>query len=308
MKGVTMELRHLRYFVAIAEERSFTRAAERLWVAQPGLSTQIRRLEAELGVQLFIRHTRGVDLTDAGSLFFSRAQETLAAAELASRTGRDIEDGIVGSLRIGLSTTPGYRPAERLLDSFARLRPAVEVTTVEAYGGALARDLCDGRLDAVVAPSGVGTAELDRLHLGSEPWVVLVARAHKLGVGGPVSAEELRDEDLLITGHRDAAGYDRAVLETLKSCGVEPSLRRGAPGPALLSAVSAGEALALSTEPGSADPSLVVRPLDPPRTQSFELLWQGGARSSALTHLISTAEELAQSSNDARRPLLRAVA
>jgi DNA-binding transcriptional LysR family regulator len=75
-----MELRHLRYFVAIAEERSFTRAAERLWVAQPGLSTQIRRLEAELGVQLFIRHTRGVDLTDAGSLFFSRAQETLAAS------------------------------------------------------------------------------------------------------------------------------------------------------------------------------------------------------------------------------------
>ena len=84
-----MELRHLHYFVAIAEERSFTRAAERLWTAQPGLSTQIRRLEAELGVRLFDRHTRGVDLTDAGELFLERARATLAAAEEALSTGRD---------------------------------------------------------------------------------------------------------------------------------------------------------------------------------------------------------------------------
>ena len=69
-----MELRHLRYFVAIAEERSFTAAAERLWVAQPGLSTQIRRLETELGVRLFERHARGVDLTEAGALFLERAR------------------------------------------------------------------------------------------------------------------------------------------------------------------------------------------------------------------------------------------
>src|SRR5271167_2601665 len=69
-----MELRHLHYFVAIAEERSFTRAAERLWVAQPGLSTQIRRLETELGIKLFERHTRGVDLTSAGELFLECAR------------------------------------------------------------------------------------------------------------------------------------------------------------------------------------------------------------------------------------------
>src|SRR2546421_10392810 len=98
-----MELRHLRYFVAIAEERSFTRAAERLWVAQPGLSTQIRRLEAELGVQLFERHTRGVNLTPAGELFLERARVAIAAAETAAATGRDLEEGVIGSVRLGVA-------------------------------------------------------------------------------------------------------------------------------------------------------------------------------------------------------------
>jgi DNA-binding transcriptional LysR family regulator len=96
-----MELRHLRYFVAVAEERSFTRAAERLWVAQPGLSTQIRRLETELGVRLFDRHTRGVDLTDAGRLLLERARVVLAAADTAQATGEDIRAGLNGSLRLG---------------------------------------------------------------------------------------------------------------------------------------------------------------------------------------------------------------
>src|SRR4029078_4974674 len=92
--GIVMELRHLHYFVAIAEERSFTRAAERLWVAQPGLSTQIRRLEDELGVRLLERHTRGVDLTRAGELFLDRARVALAAVEAAGAIGRDLEDGV----------------------------------------------------------------------------------------------------------------------------------------------------------------------------------------------------------------------
>src|SRR5208283_4403329 len=104
-----MELRHLRYFVAIAEERSFTRAAERLWVAQPGLSTQMRRLEAELGVQLFERHTRGVDLSQAGKLFLERARVAIAAADTAAATGRDLDAGVIGSVRLGVAGGARWR-------------------------------------------------------------------------------------------------------------------------------------------------------------------------------------------------------
>src|SRR4029077_1215643 len=115
-----MELRHLTYFVAIAEERSFTRAAERLWVAQPGLSTQIRRLEAELGVQLFERHSRGVDLTSAGALFLERARAQLAAAEAAGATWRDLESGVAGTVRLGLATSARSHLTPVVLERFTR--------------------------------------------------------------------------------------------------------------------------------------------------------------------------------------------
>jgi DNA-binding transcriptional LysR family regulator len=145
-----MELRHLRYFVAIAEERSFTRAAERLWVAQPGLSTQIRRLEGELGVRLFERHTRGVDLTEAGTLFLERARAALAAADAASSTGSDLKGGVAGTLRLGLATPARWEGTAALLERFARERDGVELTVLEGYGGTLWHDLRDGRLDALI--------------------------------------------------------------------------------------------------------------------------------------------------------------
>src|SRR3954462_9174272 len=119
-KDPTVELRHLRYFVAIAEERSFSRAAERVWIAQPGLSTQIRRLEAELGIKLFERHTRGVDLTAPGERFLERARAALAAAELALSTGRNLEAGLVGTVRLGLAAETPAAIVPSLLAAFAR--------------------------------------------------------------------------------------------------------------------------------------------------------------------------------------------
>ena len=299
-----MELRHLRYFVAIAEERSFTRAAERLWVAQPGLSTQIRALESELGVQLFDRHTRGADLTQAGELFLERARTALAAADIARSTGHDLEEGLVGSVRLGIVTGAGWPGTSALLGHFGRARPGIELTVVESFGGTLLRDLRDRRLDALIAPSEFGSAELRRVRLGRERWLVLAGPGHRLAGSGAVAAPELEGKRFVVTGHRDGAGYDRLVADTLGALGLTAALERGGPGPAMLAAVAAGDALALTTTPDAAIGGLVARAISSVRRVEFSLLWRDETPTPALDGLIGPAEARA----GALRPVLAAVA
>jgi DNA-binding transcriptional LysR family regulator len=298
-----MELRHLRYFVTIAEERSFTRAAERLWVAQPGLSTQIRRLEAELGIQLFERHTRGVDLTQAGEVFLERSRAALVAAENAAATGRDLEAGMVGSVRLGLATDARWQRTSNVLSRFAGERDGVELTVLEGHGGTLWRDLRGGRLDAVLGPADLGSPDLLALDLGPEPWLVLVGRDHRLAGSGTVDARELQGETIMVTGHRDGAAFDRAIAHLLEELDVAARLEAGGPGPALLARVAAGDALVLTT---GADPVLSAvtsRPLHPARTLAFQLLWRDEAASPALNALIALAAQEAQQRSAARTPL-----
>lgn len=284
-----MELRHLRYFVAIAEERSFTRASERLWIAQPGLSTQMRRLEAELGVKLFERHTRGVDLTQAGVLFLERARVALAAADTAAATGHDLEAGVIGSVRLGVATEAALRLTSDVIRRFSRERPGVELTVLAAHGGMLWRELREGRLDAVVAPAGHVSADLRRLELGSEPWVVLIGSGHRLAGIGPVAAEELEGERVAVTGHRDGAAFDRTIAELLAELGVGAELVPGAPGPALNAVVAEGELVALAAAPDALPAGVMGRRLDPGRTLSFELLWRDETPSPALAEFIGLA-------------------
>lgn len=298
-----MELRHLRYFVAIAEERSFTRAAQRLWVAQPGLSTQIRRLEAELGVQLFERHTRGVDLTDAGVLFLERARAALSAAEIAGATGRDLATGVAGSVTLGIATCAHWGQTLDFLERFTRERSGVEVTVLEGYGGTLWRDLRNGRLDALLAPAPFSSGDLRRIDLGGEAWVALVGTSHPLAGIGPLSADDLRDQRVAVTGHRDGAGYDRAIAELLDDFGVTADLFPGAPGPALHCAVAAGEAIALTTAPQNLRPGVVVRRLDPRRTLSFTLMWRDETPSAALSEFVRIAAATVPRRSAASRPL-----
>ena len=302
-----MELRHLRYFVAIAEERSFTRAAERLWIAQPGLSAQIRRLEAELGVRLFERHARGVDLTEAGTLFLERARATLAAADAASSIGSDLKGGVTGTLRVGLATPAGWKGTAALLERFARDRDGVELSVLEGDGGTLWHDLRDGRLDAVIAPSSFESPDLRTLELGTESWVVLVAEGHRLAGRGPVEPCQLQGEQIAVTTHRDGAGHGRMVAELLAELSVTSAMTRTAPGPALHRSVASGDAIALTSAPEALPAGVRARPLNAPREVPFELMWRDETPSPVLAEFVRVA---AASSGDApaTRRHLRAAA
>jgi DNA-binding transcriptional LysR family regulator len=285
-----MELRHLRYFVAIAEEGSFTGAAERLWVAQPGLSAQIRRLEAEVELTLFERHSRGVKLTGAGELFLDRARIALGAAEEVRATGHDLEAGLAGSLRLGLSTCGRCSRTPHTLDAFVGERPGVEVTVCEAYAGTLVRGVQDGRLDAAIVPAVFVAPELGTTSLGSDPLVLAVASGHRLAGPDPIEISALEDEDVIITNHPDGAAYDRSIAGILDELGVSYVPRPGGLGPQLLEPVILGQAVAITTAASIERPGVVLRELRPGREMPFGVVYRDGPVSAALSAFIDVAK------------------
>lgn len=298
-----MEHRHLRYFVAVAEERSFTRAAERLWVAQPSLSTQIRDLERELGVQLFERHSRGVDLTEAGHLFLSRARDAIAAVDAATSTGRDIASGMVGAIKLGIATEARWSRTIPVLTRFANERSCVDLTVVEAYGGTLRESLRDRGLDAVLAAGASADPELERLDLGVEPLAVLMSSRHPLAGEGPLAVELLAGERVVVTGHRDRSIYDQTIARMLSDHDVWPAWIPSPPGPALHAAMADGRALRLTTAPHELSHGLTARALAPAMTLGFELLWRRHAGTPALAEFVRVTQSCRDHCLPGPRPL-----
>src|ERR1700754_3889901 len=156
---MAMELRHLRYFVAVAEEEHITRAAERLGMQQPPLSQQIKAIEQELDVQLLIRKARGVQLTDAGRAFLQEARATLSHLDRACETARRASRGEQGQLCVGVtSTTPFHPLVPRAIRAFREACPMVSVTLEECLSNESVDRLRNEQMDVafIRAESGDG--------------------------------------------------------------------------------------------------------------------------------------------------------
>ncbi|MEA2154726.1 MAG: hypothetical protein QOE11_866 [Solirubrobacteraceae bacterium] len=291
---MTPELRQLRYFIAVAEDLNFTRAAERLHMAQPPLSAAIRQLEEQLGVSLLERTTRQVELTPAGRLLLETGRGLLARADEIFSAVREVERAPVGRLAVGVAPTARFGLAPELFAACATEAAGVMLYPREDTTGVLLRELRAGRLDLVVGFCPPPDDALERERLRDEPAVVHVDAAHPLASRTSVALEDLRDETLVVAGGQDSPGYTAAVVALCRTAGFEPATIAD-PYPDLgLQAVREGLGVVVYVRTAFAADvqGSVFVPIEPPVTLPFELLWRRGARSGALGAALAVARDL----------------
>jgi DNA-binding transcriptional LysR family regulator len=249
-----MELRHLRYFRAVAEERHFGRAATRLHMAQPPLSQQIKQLEDELGVRLLRRTTRRVDLTPAGEAYLVRVRSILDAVDAAGDEAQRIGSGLEGRLVVGCVGSATYS----LLPALARaLREQLPGVDFGFRGEMLSPDqvaaLRDGSIDlGLLRPLGDLDAHADLAWhvLRRDRYVVALPEGHRLAGRARVRVTDLRDEGLVVHSGRGRSAMHDAVVGLCRRAGFEPTIRHEvAETSTLVTFVAAGLGVAVVPEP-----------------------------------------------------------
>ena len=221
-----MEMRHLRYFVAVAEEGHITRAAERLGIQQPPLSQQIKAIERELDVQLFRRKARGVELTDAGAAFLVDARAMLGHLDRAFETTRRAARGEQGRLCIGVTSTAPFHPlVPRAIRAFREACPMVALTVEECLSNELVERLRNERMDAAFIRTSLPDPDGLAVHpLIEEPMVVALPGTHALARGrDAVSLKSLSGETFILYGPPGTGMYD-ATIAACQAAGFNPNV------------------------------------------------------------------------------------
>ncbi len=222
---MNVELRHLRYFVAVAEELHFGRAAARLHISQPPLSMQIRALEESLGVQLLLRTQRRVSLTQAGSVFLDEARQILARTESAMLLAMRASRGEVGNLTIGFISTADYNVLPPLLREFRSRAPDVRLTLHESTTDRQLADLVDGRIDVGFVHPPVEDLRLAYRTIYREPLLAALPASHPLAhARGKIRLAALADTPFILFPRPLAPSLYDAVVSFCRSAGFSPRI------------------------------------------------------------------------------------
>jgi LysR family hydrogen peroxide-inducible transcriptional activator len=217
-----MTLTELRYIVAVARERHFGRAAKACFVSQPTLSIAIKKLEEELGVQIFERLSGEVALTPVGKQIAEQAQHTLEAAETVRQIAHQGKDQLAGPLRIGAIHTIGPYLYPELIPLLRKHAPKMPLVVEENYTAVLAEKLKRGELDVIIIALPFQEKGIVTLPIYSEPFVVLIPAAHPLTQRKTIKSAQLRDETVLLLGSGHC--FRDQVLEACPECLPRPGL------------------------------------------------------------------------------------
>ena len=279
-----MNLRDLKYLLALADHRHFGRAAEACFVSQPTLSTQIRKLEDELGVALVERAPRKVMLTAAGQDVVQRARRIVAEVEQMKESARRSQDPGSGTLRLGVFPTLGPYLLPHVVPGLRERFPELELLLVEEKSDALLQRLREGKLDAILLALPLHDDQLHAEPLFEERFVFAAPKQHPLAGNDVLSMAQLSDETLLLledghclreqaldvcrlSGAQEKSGFRATSLETLRQ------MVAAGVGVTLLPALSVHEPIAQS-------PNIRLVPFrDPPPSRQIALVWR---KSSAL--------------------------
>lgn len=220
-----MEFRHLRYFLAVAEELHFGRAARRLSMSQPPLSLNIQQLEASVGAQLFTRSSKEVRLTAAGEAFVPRARALLEQAGDAARHARDVEQGLAGGLQVGFVGGMLYRGLPQMLRQFQAQHPLLRLVLKELNSQDQLIELAHDQLDLGFVHTTRVPAEMSRLLFASEPFVCCLPADHRLARKRTVSLRLLQGEPFAVVARMVSPDYHERILAICTEAGFFPEIR-----------------------------------------------------------------------------------
>lgn len=295
-----IELRHLRYFMAVAEELHFGRAAARLHIAQPPLSQQIRQLETELGFQLFHRTKRQVQLTEAGHVFWDECQRLFRQLDQAIQRGRQVSRGEMGQLVLGFVGSAAYNVLPLILQSFRASVPAARLELHELTTDQQVQWLKENRLDVGLVRPPVEEAEFNLLPVVYEPLVVALPENHALAPQVQVSLRELATEPFILFPRPLAPGLYDQIISLCQHGGFSPDIVQEAiQMQTIVSLVAAGIGLAIV--PVSLQnlqrTGVVYRPLKEPTPKAaIALVWRKGESLPLVQRFLHIVQQVAEHS------------
>jgi DNA-binding transcriptional LysR family regulator len=302
-----MELRHLRYFVAVADTLNFTKAAEKLHLAQPSLTRQIQNLEEEIGVQLLNRSKKHVALTEEGRAFLVDARRMLALAEESIQAVQRLSRGETGQLNLGYLSNFNFDLLPRTLAAFRQVHPNTalnlfDMTPAEQFRALEARKIDLGFVGLRVPSTN---RHLEWECIARHKTVAVLPLRHPLSKKNRVHLEDLKPMFFVGMSEKTHPGFRDWLAQTCQPAGFTPKILQDADlEPGLMRFVSEGLGVTLAREQikNLPHPGVAFRPLAPPATAEYWIAWNGENESAALRQFIQIVKKLSASGSEKRSP------